>query len=212
MPTATAPWARLPRWWRAVAWTLLVVAAVWAAHGVAAKVAAGVLMAVAALGTQLSGREDAAYRPAATLMAIVAGLAVILIAPNALGEVPVLVAVAAIPDAFPARVATGLSITVTVLFGLAVWWITDSFAGLLAGLAVPFLAQRAVQRRELVRERDRAQALLAELEISRTLRRRRPHCGSAAGSPATCTMSSRTASPGCRCSCRRPGRSLPRRG
>ena len=167
MPTATAPWARLPPWWRAVAWTLLVVAAVWAAHGLAAKVAAGVLMALAALGTQLSRREDAAYRPAATLMAIAAGLAVILLAPNALGEVPVLVAVTAIPDVFRARVATGLLITVTVLFGLAVWWITDSFAGLLAGLAVPFLAQRAVQRRELVRERDRAQALLAELEISR---------------------------------------------
>lgn len=167
MPTATAPWARLPPWWRAVAWTLLVVAAVWAAHGLAAKVAAGVLMAVAALGTQRSRREDAAYRPAATLMAIAAGLAVILLAPNALGEVPVLVAVTAIPDVFPARVATGLLITVTVLFGLAVWWITASFAGLLAGLAVPFLAQRAVQRRELVRERDRAQALLAELEISR---------------------------------------------
>lgn len=167
MPTATAPWARLPPWWRAVAWTLLVVAAVWAAHGLAAKVAAGVLMAVAALGTQRSRREDAAYRPAATLMAIAAGLAVILLAPNALGEVPVLVAVTAIPDVFPARVTTGLLIMVTVLFGLAVWWITDSFAGLLAGLAVPFLAQRAVQRRELVRERDRAQALLAELEISR---------------------------------------------
>jgi cytochrome c553 len=66
---ATAPWARLPPWWRVIAWTLLVAAAVWAAHGLAAKVAAGVLMAVAALGTQLSTREDSAYRPAATLVA-----------------------------------------------------------------------------------------------------------------------------------------------
>ena len=164
---ATAPWARLPPWWRVIAWSLLVAAAVWAAHGLAAKVAAGVLMAVAALGTQLSTREDSAYRPAATLVAIAAGLAVILLAPNGLGEIPVLVAVMAIPNAFPARVATALLITVTVLFGLAVWWVSDSFAGLLAGLAVPFLAQRAVQRREIVRERDRAQALLVELEIGR---------------------------------------------
>jgi signal transduction histidine kinase len=100
-------------------------------------------------------------------VAIAAGLAVILLAPNGLGEIPVLVAVMAIPNAFPARVATALLITVTVLFGLAVWWVSDSFAGLLAGLAVPFLAQRAVQRREIVRERDRAQALLVELEIGR---------------------------------------------
>ena len=164
---ATAPWARLPPWWRVIAWSLLVAAAVWAAHGLAAKVAAGVLMAVAALGTQLSTREDSAYRPAATLVAIAAGLAVILLAPNGLGEIPVLVAVMAIPNAFPARVATALLIAVTVLFGLAVWWVSDSFAGLLAGLAVPFLAQRAVQRREILRERDRAQALLVELEIGR---------------------------------------------
>ena len=165
--SATAPWARLPSWWRVVAWTLVVVAAVLAAHGLAAKVAAGALMAVAAVGTQLSTREDTAYRAAGTLVAIAAGLAVMLLAPNGLGELPVLVAVMAIPSAFSARVATALLITVTVLFGLAVWWVSHSFAGLLAGLAVPFLAQRAVQRRELVRERDRAEALLAELEISR---------------------------------------------
>jgi signal transduction histidine kinase len=164
---STAPWARLPSWWRVVAWTLVVVAAVLAAHGLAAKVAAGVLMTVAAVGTHLSMREDAAYRAAGALVAIAAGLAVMLLAPNGLGELPILVAVGAIPSAFPARVASALLIAVTVLFGLAVWWISESFAGLLAGLAVPFLAQRAVQRRELVRERDRAQALLAELEISR---------------------------------------------
>jgi hypothetical protein len=188
-----------------IAWTLLVAAAVWAAHGVAAKVAAGVLMAVAALGTQLSTREDSAYRPAATLVAIAAGLAVILLAPNGLGEIPVLVAVMAIPNAFPARVATALLITVTVLFGLAVWWVSDSFAGLLAGLAVPFLAQRAVQRREIVRERDRAQALLVELEIGRDARRRRPHCASAAGSPGKCMTCLRTAWPDSPYNCRRPG-------
>jgi signal transduction histidine kinase len=150
-----------------VAWALVVVAAVLAAHGLAAKAAAGVLMAVAAVGTQLSTREDTAYRAAATLVAIAAGLAVMLLAPNGLGEIPVLVAVTAVPNAFPPRVASALLIAVTALFGLAVWWISDSFAGLLAGLAVPFLAQRAVQRRELVRERDRARALLAEVEIGR---------------------------------------------
>ena len=165
--TTAPPWARLPSWWRAVAWTLVIVAAVWAAHGLAAKVAAGVLMAIAAVCTQLSTREDAAYRPAATLVAMAAGLAVIPLAPNGLGEIPVLIAAMAIPDAFSRRVATRLVIAVTVLFGLAVWWISDSFAGLLAGLAVPFLAQRGAQRRAIVRERDRAQALLAELQISR---------------------------------------------
>ena len=54
---ATAPWARLPPWWRVIAWTLLVAAAVWAAHGVAANVAAGVLMAVAALSDAVSRRN-----------------------------------------------------------------------------------------------------------------------------------------------------------
>ena len=40
MPTATAPWARLPPWWRAVAWTLQLQAAraVAAKEGVTANV------------------------------------------------------------------------------------------------------------------------------------------------------------------------------
>jgi signal transduction histidine kinase len=164
---ATAPWSRLPSWWRAIAWLLLVVAAVWAGHGPVGKLVAGVLMAIAALGASLSQRDDSPFRAVATLVAIAAGLAVILLAPNGLGEVPVLVAAMAIPDSFPKRIATGLLVAVTVLFGLAIWWITESFAGLLAGLAVPFIAQRAAQRRVVLRERDRAQALLAELQISR---------------------------------------------
>jgi signal transduction histidine kinase len=164
---ATASWTRLPSWWLTVTWGLLVASAVWAAHGVVDKIAAGVLMTVAAFATRLALRDDAVYRPAATLVAIAAGLAVILLAPNGLGEVPVLVAVGAIPDAFSGRVVSWLVVAVSVLLGLAVWWISKSFAGLLAGLAVPFLVQRAEQRREILRERDRAQALLAEVQIGR---------------------------------------------
>ena len=55
----------------------------------------------------------------------------------------------------------------TIAFGGVIGWISQSVAGLLAGTGIPLLVQRAVEHRDLVQERDRAQALLAEVQAGR---------------------------------------------
>ena len=57
----------------------------------------------------------------------------------------------------------------------------DSFAGVLAGTGIPLLVQRAIEHRDLVRERDRAQALLAE--VAARPRGRGPGRGAARARP-----------------------------
>jgi signal transduction histidine kinase len=90
-----------------------------------------------------------------------------LIATGGLGEIPVLVAAARLPFAFPPRTTRALSAVGAVGFGAAVAYASGSIAGLAAGVGVPLLVTRSEQRRELVTERDRARALLAELEATR---------------------------------------------
>ena len=61
-------------------------------------------------------------------------------------------------------VVTGI---VAIAFAVGIVWIANSAVGVLAGLGVPMLAQRRLDQEELQAERDRALALLAELEAAR---------------------------------------------
>jgi signal transduction histidine kinase len=54
-----------------------------------------------------------------------------------------------------------------VAFGATIAYISGSPAGALAGLGIPLLVQRELEHQELIRERDRAQALLAEAQHAR---------------------------------------------
>ena len=145
------------------------VATVIGAHGIAAKVAAGVLVAGAEAGL-LVARRFPVRRPglAGTLTCIVTGLAVMVVAQKGLGEVPALAGASILPRYLPAGWNRNLAVAaVSLAFGVVVLVITDSPIGLLAGIGAWALADRSIERAALEAERDRTLALLAELEASR---------------------------------------------
>jgi signal transduction histidine kinase len=158
----------LPRWWLLVVWIAIDAVTAYQAHGTAARIAAGALMVLASGSVQFTADDRPPLRTSATLLACGAGMVAIVVAPSGLGYVPVVIAVGRLASVPSAKLARALMITVAVLFGLSVGWATRSVAGLLAGTAVPVLFQRVAERQQLVIERDRARALLVELEASRS--------------------------------------------
>ena len=140
-----------------------------AAPGPAHKIAVGVLMACAELGVLLGRRGLPSYQGAlGAALTIGSGLAVTLLAPRGLGEVAVLVGVSVLPLRLPAGpLSTAALVLVAGAFGAVIMAITGSVAGLLAGAGAWFIADRSVEQAALQAERDRAVALLAEVEASR---------------------------------------------
>ena len=139
------------------------------AHGTAAKVAAGVLVAGAEVGLLLT-RRFPAQRPGlfAALACIAAGLAAMLVAPRGVGEIPALAGTSILPRYLPAGWVRNLAVgTVSVAFGVVVLAISGNAIGLLAGVGAWALADRSIERAALEAERDRSLALLAEVEASR---------------------------------------------
>jgi signal transduction histidine kinase len=98
---------------------------------------------------------------------VASGLVTTVLVPQALGPIPVLVAASVAPRLLPRRVAVGLVAVSAVAFAATVAWASGSVYGSLAGIAVPLLAARSFDRVALRAERDRATALLAELEERR---------------------------------------------
>ena len=164
---AKLPGSLHPLWWRVPAWTAITVASVAQTHGTAERIATGVLMALAAVALQFVQADRPALRRAALLITTIAGLAACFTAPQGLAEIFVVVAASRATSAFEGRALTWFVVLDTVAFALTVGAITHSYPGLLAGLGIPALVQRAVEHRDLVRERDRATALLAEVQRGR---------------------------------------------
>jgi signal transduction histidine kinase len=156
-----------PLWWRIPAWAAMTVVTVLAAHDLTHKIATGVIMAVAAGVFQLVGSPRPELRQTAILVATVAGIAACLLAPNGVGEVLILVAASRAANAFDGLVLRWFAILDTIAFGVTIAVISHSIAGLLAGVGVPLLVQRNIEHRNLIRERDRATALLAEVQRGR---------------------------------------------
>lgn len=153
---------------RLLGWAVLVVVTVRAGHHPWSRIAAGVLMVLAACALYLSGeRQPLAVRRVAVVVASVCGLTAIVLAPSGIAEVPVVLAAAELPLSFSGRALTVATAIDTVAFAAAVGWASRSLGGLLAGIGIPLLVQRAAQRQELRAERDRAQALLAEVQAGR---------------------------------------------
>ena len=91
-----------------------------------------------------------------------------LIAPKGLGEIPAFVVAGKIPFAIDAAGRTLVRRRDhAVVVGVVVGFVSRSLVGALAGLGIPLLAQRAVERRELIASRDEAQALLVEVQAGR---------------------------------------------
>ncbi|MFI9272228.1 sensor histidine kinase [Kitasatospora sp. NPDC052896] len=133
------------------------------------KIIVGVLMACAELGMLLSRRVLPSYVGSlGAALTICTGLAVTLLAPNGLGEVAVLAGVSVLPLRVPTGpLGTAAIVVVALAFGATIMAISGSVAGLLAGVGAWLMADRSVEHAALQAERDRAVALLAEVEASR---------------------------------------------
>jgi signal transduction histidine kinase len=146
-----------------------VVISVFAAPGTAAKVAVALLGAAAELGILL-GRGATPTRRAVLAVAVTigSGFAITFLAPSGLGMVPLLMGTAMLPACMeegPVRRATVAAVAIG--FGVTIMVISHSPAGLLAGAGAWLIAERTVEHAALQAERDRAVALLAEVEASR---------------------------------------------
>jgi signal transduction histidine kinase len=143
------------------------------ASGLALKITAGALMVVAELGL-IVARRSAAQRTRllAIGLTIAAGVTVTLLVRPGLGEVPALAGIANLPRYLPAGLVRGTSVgAVSVAFGVSVMVISGSPVGLLAGVGAWALADRTAEHAAFEAERDRALALLAEVEASRQAQR-----------------------------------------
>ena len=142
-------------------------------HGLALKIAVGALMLAAELGLILIRRGPARRAGLlANILVIAAGITVTVLVPNGLGEVPVLAGASVLPRFLDAGWPRGAGIAVvSVAFGVSVMAISGSPVGLLAGAGAWALADRSVEQAAYRAERDRALALLAEVEASRQAQR-----------------------------------------
>ncbi|WP_375497496.1 sensor histidine kinase [uncultured Jatrophihabitans sp.] len=156
-----------PLWYRVPAWTVIIAVSVYQTHGLAERVATTVLMVMSALALQLVQNDPPAVRQAAVLICTITGLIACFTAPQGLAEILVVVVAGRAPHAFEGRPLTWFTIVDTIAFGATVGIISRSYPGLLAGMGIPLFVQRAVEHRDLVRERDRATALLAEVQRGR---------------------------------------------
>jgi signal transduction histidine kinase len=154
-------WFRLPLWAALSAYTA------YTAPSLFSQLLAGTTMAAAAVTLQFVRVPNRDVRIAmlvlSTLLAYVATFA----AHDGAAEVLVAVAAARLPYTFEGRSLNVLSGVDAVAFAVTIGYITGTPVGALAGLGIPALVQRSVEHRELVRERDRAQALLAEVQRAR---------------------------------------------
>ncbi len=156
-----------PLWWRVPSWTVITVVTVAQTHGLALRIATGALMGVGAVALQFVTAESSAVRQCVTLLTTATGLAACFTAPQGVAEILVVVAASRAPHAFEGRPLTCFVVVDTLAFAATVGFISHSVPGLLAGLGIPLLVQRAVEHRTLARERDRATALLAEVQRGR---------------------------------------------
>jgi signal transduction histidine kinase len=156
-----------PLWWRIPAWSAITAATVFDTHSVTSRIVAGVLIGTAAVAMQFLRHSSVQVRRAAVLVATACGLAACYASPGGLAAIPVIMASYRAADAFGPIPLRWFVILNTVAFGGTIAYISSSLAGALAGLGVPLVVQRSVEHRDLVRERDRAQALLAEVQAGR---------------------------------------------
>ncbi|MCX4746257.1 sensor histidine kinase [Kitasatospora sp. NBC_01287] len=149
-----------------------VVVSVIAADGAALKVVVAVLGLCAELGMVLSGRAlPTPLTWFGVALTIGTGFAIMALVPDGLGEVPVLAGAAVLPMCVPAGPVRNACVALlAVVFGVAVMVVFDSVAGLLSAVGVWLLADRSIEHAALQAERDRAVALLAEVEASRASR------------------------------------------
>lgn len=129
----------------------------------ARRYAALALILLAAVAIQPSTSGSPRRRAVAVVLTTLASYGAMLAAPSGYAEIPVFMAATRIPFAFRGRLMWALVAVDVVATDVILYVISGSPAVLLAGFGIPLLVQRGIDHRDLVAERDRAQALLAEL-------------------------------------------------
>ncbi len=154
--------------WRVPAWLLVIVATVLSVHATDQRIWAGATTTIAAIATQFTDDVHAVGKTlAGIIVATLAGMTSTLFAHAGLGIVAPFVVIGKLPLPMNRGVGRALVIADTILVAAVVGFASRSLAGALAGLGIPLLAQRAVERRELIASRDEAQALLVEVQAGR---------------------------------------------
>jgi len=159
----TPLYLRVVIWAGIVAWTVDR-----APHHLPHRGATLAVMALAAVAIHFTADGPRRRRAFTVLLSTAAGLAAMCIAPNGIAEVPVFMAATRLPAAFSGRLLWTIVVVEVIATDTVLYIVTGgSGAVLLAGLGIPLLVQRAIAQQRLVAEHDRAQALLAELQVKR---------------------------------------------
>jgi signal transduction histidine kinase len=157
----------MPLIWRLPSWTAIAVVTALSAHSTTRHIGAAVAVSLAGIAMQFVQHPRLRVRRGAVILATVGGLSGTLFAPSGLGVVATFLAASRIPTAFPERAVRIITILDMIAVACVVGFVSHSLIGILAGLGIPLLVQRANERAELIRSRDQAQALLAEVEAGR---------------------------------------------
>ncbi|MCW2495923.1 histidine kinase [Jatrophihabitans sp.] len=168
MSSPAARWPlNLPLLWRIPAWTAITVVTAIAAPTTPRHIGAAIAVGIAATAMQFVQHPQRRVRQVAVVVATLGGLSGTLFAPSGLGEVATFLAASRLPGAYGEKAVRVLTIIDTIAVAVVVGFVSHSLIGILAGLGIPVLVQRANEHEELIRSRDRAQALLAEVEAGR---------------------------------------------
>jgi signal transduction histidine kinase len=162
----TFRWPRLSQWAGPLLMTVVIIATPLSHH----TRLPGLVLALL-IGSELALLAARYGRPTlvvpSVLIAASTGLVAMRLAPQGLAEVPVLVAATLLPAHLSSRHRWTLGVGLAVAFGAMVCWISASAVGALAGGGLLVLVQRTTERAELAEQRDRALALLTELQATR---------------------------------------------
>jgi signal transduction histidine kinase len=156
-----------PLVWRIPLWSGLITQTVLSTNDTGDRVTAGVLMAIAVTALHLVSTGPLRLRRAALVTTTVCGLAACYFAHNGTAEIPVYIAASRIPEVLDGRPMHWFTAADTAAVAVTIGYISGRIPLALVALGVPVLVQRAIEHRQLLRERDRAQALLAEVQAGR---------------------------------------------
>lgn len=140
---------------------------VYAADDLRSRVLVGLAFAVGEVGLLGCRRGPLPLRTGALVMAFLCGLAATLLEPNAFGELPSLVAASLLPYAVAERARMPMIVAMSVAFGVVIAVVVHNPGGALAGIGIWFFAERTQEQMTAGVERDRAVALLAEVQAAR---------------------------------------------
>jgi signal transduction histidine kinase len=153
--------------WTVPAWTLIVVVTAIGAPSTTRGIVSGCVFAVGVVGLYLTTRGSRRLRQIAVVLATLGGLGGSLLAPSGIAISITYITASRLPAVFSPRAVRVFGALETLAVASVIAIISHSWVGLLAGVGIPLLIQRAHEHEELVRSRDQARALLAEVEAGR---------------------------------------------